>query len=1110
MTEPRALSTGFHERLDRATVATARVASDATPFAYTVRNFFHPFVGELIERLNQSSVAGLLDPDFHESLATDFFAQYYTPATGSNVTVAVPRKEIDLSIGGPYANYNWELMFHIPVAIAVHLSRNQRFADAQRWFHYVFDPTSTDTKKDPPARYWRFLRFRDNEAVQDMAALLRLLSKPGPYTAEEEEERKDLFNAYGAIRNAPFQAHRVAATRTVSYQYHVVMKYLDNLIAWGDSLFREDTAESITEATQRYILAANILGPRPQQLPARGTRAAKTFAQLKDDLNVFGNALVDLESQFPFNFVAAPGHTPPGAAGAPPVSGFGRTLYFCVPRNDRLLAYWDRVADRLFKVRNCMNLQGVTRQLALFEPAIDPSLLVKAAAAGIDASAAGNPQPAGPLRAPHLIQFALELADEVRGLGASLLSAIEKTDAESLVLLRQGHELAIQQLIKDLRFLQWRQAQAATDALVRSRGSALERYNYYHRVLGLQPLTEPPFVVGRPSSPDAQPLLTEANFDGVYAAMVGQYDRSFADLGYPDLKLVGSSSPTSGSGETGTSQLNLITKEDQELNRHLPAARDLHVAASVIDTVASVVTLLPEIDIDLHFWGLGAHSKVFGGSKLSDVSKIAAGIIRTKANWEQDQAAMAARTASYERRTDEWTLQLNLAAHELGQLGRNVLSSVITEQVAHREYLNVSTSITNAQEVDRTLRTKFSNTDLYGWMQGEVTRVYYDCYRFAVDVARKAEQAIERELMPTEQSAVPYIKTNYWDSGRRGLLAADALILDLKRMDLAYREGRRREYELVRHVSLAQLDPIALLQLRTAGSCEISIPESLFDLDCPGHYLRRIKRVSLSIPAVTGPYIAVNCTLSLLRSSIRTTATGSDYPRRQDTDIRFVDYVGTIQSVVTSTGQDDSGMFDALSADDRFLPFEAAGAVSSWRLELPSDFRQFDYATIPDVLLHVRYTARDGGALLRTAAVQHLQTLVSAAQATGSARLLSVRQDFPDSWTAFQNTTRDGRAALTVTLRDEHYPYWSQGRVRTVHGVELLARPASDATAIDVFYGVDDGAPHDALTADPSVAPLLRGALAHLDSPPAVGDVKVYFDDPSAVSELWLIVTWGD
>ena len=41
----------------------------------------------------------------------------------------------------------------------------------------------------------------------------------------------------------------VARTRTLAYQYYVVMKYLDNLIEWGDSLFLQDTIETINEAT---------------------------------------------------------------------------------------------------------------------------------------------------------------------------------------------------------------------------------------------------------------------------------------------------------------------------------------------------------------------------------------------------------------------------------------------------------------------------------------------------------------------------------------------------------------------------------------------------------------------------------------------------------------------------------------------------------------------------------------------------------------------------------------------------------------------------------------------------------------------------------------------
>src|SRR5690606_17235900 len=133
----------------------------------------------------------------------------------------------------------------------------------------------------------------------------------------------------------------------------------------------------------------------------------------------------------------------------------------------------------------------------------------------------------------------------------------------------------------------------------------------------------------------------------------------------------------------------------------------------------------------------------------------------------------------------------------------------------------------------------------------------------------------------------------------------------VKRMEMAYHENNRRELELTRNISLRQLDPYALLMLKATGSCQVTVPEWLYDRDCPGHYMRRIKSVALSIPSVVGPYASINCTLSLLRSSIRTSAIGgAGYARQGADDGRFIDYGGTIQSIVTSSGQNDSGMFE--------------------------------------------------------------------------------------------------------------------------------------------------------------------------------------------------------
>ena len=88
-------------------------------------------------------------------------------------------------------------------------------------------------------------------------------------------------------------------------------------------------------------------------------------------------------------------------------------------------------------------------------------------------------------------------------------------------------------------------------------------------------------------------------------------------------------------------------------------------------------------------------------------------------------------------------------------------------------------------------------------------------------------------------------------------------------MEADYLHRNLREYELTRHVSVRELDPLALLALKATGSCEFDLPEWLFDLDGPGHYFRRIKTVSVSLPCVVGPYASVNCTASLLSSSVR-------------------------------------------------------------------------------------------------------------------------------------------------------------------------------------------------------------------------------------------------
>lgn len=1087
-------------------------------FTYSFRNFFHPYVGELIQRLNQLSLPGMLDPTFHAALRKDFFTDFYTEHAGQLVGIESFPKEIDVDPHGAYANYNWELLFHIPLTIAVHLSKNRRFAEAQRWFHFIFDPTANDPSVASPGRYWRFIAFREGGAGRQIDELLALLSKPASEcTADELDLKGTILDAYQKSRNKPFQPHAIARTRHLAYMYSVIMKYLDNLIAWGDHLFRQDTIESINEATQIYVLAANILGARPERVPIKGTVRSKTFAQLRaqgmDDL---GNVLVELEGEFPFNFALPSGTSP--ADEAAPLFGIGRTLYFCVPRNDRLLAYWDDVADRLFKVRHCQNIEGVVRPLALFDPPFDPGMLVKAAAAGIDIGAivAGLNQPVSLVRAPLLIQKALELASEVRGLGSALLNALEKGDAEQLALVRQGHEIRANELQREVRFLQWKQAQEATQGLIRSREITLERYRYYLRLLGGSP--DATLAPDHPGIDRGE--ITEENFDEVYGALVERYAKDVPLTAYPALSLA-AGGPAAEAGASGLGKLALTTTENDELH-NLVVARNVGLAASIVNATATALTPIPDAKGNLHYWGLGGTIDIKVGTAIVKAVEIGAKILEMTAAYHREQAGIDSRTATLERRVDDWVLQANLAGRELRQMGRQLIASRIAEQITEREYTNVIEQIEHSHEVDRFLHDKFTKAELYGWMAGEYSRVYYETYRFGFDVARLAEETAKADVMRPEFDQLPGIQFNYWDAGRKGLLSGEALYLDVKRLEMAYHEHNRREYELTKHVSVQQIDPLALVRLRATGRCTVRLPEALFDLDGPGHYFRRIKSVAVSVPCVTGPYTGVNCKLTLVSSSIRVSAIADGtYPRDGLEDARFKDYFGSIQSIVASSGQQDSGLFETNLHDERYLPFENAGVIGEWQLELPGnpsdgDPVAFDYDTIADVVLHVRYTARDGGGQLKATAIQNVKDLIDAGSAAGSIRLFSMRHEFPTEWGRFtsQDPGPQRRHELAITLRPEHYPFWSQGRLNAVARIDLFAASAADPAPATVPVAdradtTDAAALSDTLTRDGSMNNLLVGRLSNVPLPgtPA-GDLKLYFEDAN-LDDLLIAVTWS-
>ena len=1080
----------------------------------------HPYVQKLIQRLLRRGTTGLQAADtdyrkladgsfetlpdgkFKPRLYADFFDGRYDPDPDL-VEDSYPVKDLDFIYSGAYSAYNWELFFHVPLTIAMHLSKNQRFFEAQRWLHFLFDPTD-DSDGPTPERFWKVRPFQYTDVKKIEEILVNLVS------GADEALRNETIRSIEAWKDAPFRPHVIARYRQQAYMYKTVMAYLDNLIAWGDSLFRQDTGEAIDEALQIYVLAANILGPRPLPVPKKGSVRPQTYANLRQDLDQFGTVMRDMEADIPFDLMPFPTDAE-GDDRMATLRSLGKALYFCVPRNDKLLSYWDTVADRLFKIRNSLNIQGVFRQLALFEPPIDPAMLARAAAAGLDVGAIVNGlnQPLPLVRFLFLVQRATEVCQEVKSLGNNLLSAMEKEDGEALAILRAKHQRVVMEMVEHVRYGQLQEAIKSREGLLQSLALAVERYTFYERQLGKR-LDE---------IEQAIPELGELDADSLAKMKFAMQEPSLATRGIE----VDIATDVAAQAAQGLQGGKLLSSHEVRETLLLEGAQLSEDVANILNIVSSAAHYVPKFQINVQPMGAGSTVE-YGGDNVGDAVGATAAAARAIADRLNFEATRASRIDSFARRERDWAFQSNLAAREINQIFRQLRAAQIREAIAEQELEIHRQQMKHAEEIERFLnedgsenKGKKTNKALYAWIKREVKGLYGQSFQFAFDIAKKAERALQHELGDPQLS---YLQFGYL-AGKEGLLAGEKLYLDVKRMEMAYHELNKREYELTKHVSLLQVDPLALVQLRTTGRCTVQLPEALFDMDGPGHYFRRIKTVAVSIPCVTGPYASVNCTLTLLKSSIRKTQVLSDdvYARVDAEDDRFTDYFGSLQSIVTSSGQNDSGLFETNLGDERYLPFENSGVISEWQLQLPANPSkgepcQFDYESISDVILHIRYTAREGGGLLRKGALSYLDELITDAQAVGSVRMFSVRHEFPAEWARFQSrkAVPGQRFELTLDLQPEHYPFWSQGRLNQVQRVDILARSTETPVpaSVDIADKSDATAKTDSLDKDSSLGNLLVGKLTNIGLPDQPdGELKLFFD-VNAISDLWIVVTWNE
>lgn len=352
-----------------------------------------------------------------------------------------------------------------------------------------------------------------------------------------------------------------------------------------------------------------------------------------------------------------------------------------------------------------------------------------------------------------------------------------------------------------------------------------------------------------------------------------------------------------------------------------------------------------------------------GGSRWEGAMHAATALAQGSALAARTAASHLDRTAQFRRRREEWTLTRDQAGLELKQIAKQLEHFTELETATGLQLRQAKTAVIQAKASYDFLSKRFTDTQLYQWLNSQFAALYYQAYDATLALCRATEACWQYEIA---DFGTHFVQPGTWNTTYRGFGAGEQLKLSLLKMQSEYWQRHQRELEIRKTVSLRLLkkkDSTSSINkewedIQTSlksGVCDFELTNAMFEDDYKGqnHYLRRIKTVSVSLPAVLGPYENVRATLTQTASKVFMSAGDKG---------QLMESRRASQQIALSTGIDDNGLFTLNFNDERYLPFEYTGAISTWRLTFPNpEAQKALLESLTDILVHVSYTARAGG-----------------------------------------------------------------------------------------------------------------------------------------------------
>ena len=916
--------------------------------------------------------------------------------------------------------YFEEKFLYIPLFSGWVLNRAGNYAAAHDSYRQLYDPFGQKTKYGFP-----FLAYFTGD-----------FSRPDQWLAD------------------PLDPYAIAAQRGSVYLRHTILMMVKNLLDWADHEFARSGPESLNRARELYLLAGRILkAPELHNLCLKGLKDLRIEIQkntgmdadvlipgFKDLEGVDSKEIIDAtkriiddltysdKSLLEKSRLAEAAVTKAIASGrltakaeklgsiyhrgqdrieplendlvptilpqflnanhnilfVRPFSIFGSSSTthrdFSIPPNPLLKAFGFHIEANLAKLHAGLNIALDWASQASSRPTLTPLT-------GGASRTVGFIDPPR-YRYSYLVEKARQQVSFAQQLGAALLQAIEKGESAAYERLQAEHAIAVAQATMTLKDLSREDADSGVLVANQQKSKATVQHDFWNKridngynggFLG--------FGVGGISETEMMGLGLSATAAGVYFATV------------------------------------------------LPAA--IVGGLSAGSTAAGILSSPSGVGLaaGLSIGGVGLMGAAAAGGQA-----LASGL--------QAASGLALNIASFQRRWEDWNLQNNLSSIDVAIADLQVTQAQGRIAIANQDREIASLQSTHATQVLNFLMTKFSDKELYVWMRD----VLLDQYKAVMQIATSTALLAQRSLEFERQEAINIVTDDYWsvdpatlsasqlttDQKSGGLLGAERLATALTQLDNNKLRVDRRHLQLSKTISLARIMPRELVELRQTGKITFNTLMEWFDWDFPGHYLRLIKSVKVSVLALIPPVDGIHATLSNSgESSVVVNINGAFVKQRSMRT--YGDTYG--ESIALDSAYNESGLFVLDYNDAMFLPFECLGVETQWTFELPTATNRFNFDTIADVLLTIEYTALYDPAYA-------VQVRIRLGDTATTDTVVDAASFFPDEWYHLKNPrweTGTTRAPQQLKL----------SLARTLFPPNFLDVPALNATQLNVIVAGD-------------------------------------------------------